>query len=92
MLLQQQKGRKNIRTIEETRKLFSAKGFNLLSTEYLGNKIPLVFEKDGYKYFSSYNAFMKTDNPKRWGKNNPFSIDNLKLYLLKERIINNIYS
>lgn len=66
------------------RKLFSAKGFNLLSTEYLSNKLPLVFEKDGYKYFSSYNAFMKTDNPKKWGKNNPFSIDNLKLYLLKE--------
>lgn len=70
-----------MRTIEEMRKLFANKGYILLSEEYHGNKEPLIFEKDGYKYQNSYNGFIKTDNPKKWGKNNPFSLENLALYL-----------
>ena len=32
------------------RVLFKQRSYNLLSDEYVGNKSPLVFEKDGYKY------------------------------------------
>lgn len=56
----------------------------MLSNEYTNNKEPLLFEKDGYKFQNSYNGFIKTDNPKKWGINNPFSIDNLKEYIKKE--------
>ena len=28
---------------------------------------------------------MKTDNPKKWGINNPFSLENLSLYLKEEQ-------
>ena len=44
----------SIRTIEEMRVLFKQRGYNLLSDEYVGNKSPLVFEKDGYKYQNTY--------------------------------------
>ena len=70
-----------MRTIEEMRKLFADKGYILISEEYHSNKEPLIFEKDGYKYQNSYNGFIKTSNPKKWGKNNPFSLENLALYL-----------
>ena len=71
----------SIRKIEEMRVLFKQRGYNLLSDEYVGNKSPLVFEKDGYKYQNTYNGFIKTDNPKKWGVNNPFSMSNLALWL-----------
>lgn len=74
----------SIRTIEEMRVLFKQRGYNLLSDEYVGNKSPLVFEKDGYKYQNTYNGFIKTDNPKKWGVNNPFSMSNLALWLKME--------
>lgn len=75
-----------MRTIEEMRELFAIKGYNLLSTEYKGSKHPLVYEKDGYKYQNSYNAFIKTNNPKKWGESNPFSIHNIKLYITENNI------
>ena len=37
------KKEKYIRTIEEIRQIFFEKGYTLLSEEYLGNKIPLIF-------------------------------------------------
>lgn len=67
------------------REIFSKKGYTLLSKEYLGNKIPLIFEKDGYKYCLSYNAFIKTNSPKRWGQNNPYSMYNIGKYLKEEK-------
>ena len=67
------------------RKLFAQRGYNLLSTEYKNNKTPVIFEKDGYKYQNTYNGFIKTDNPKKWGINNPFSLENLSLFLKEEQ-------
>lgn len=52
-----------------------------MTNEYSNNKECLVFEKDGYKYQNTYNGFIKTDNPKKWGKNNPFSIENISRWL-----------
>lgn len=73
-----------IRDIKEMRGLFEERGYKLLSDEYKGNKEPLVFEKDGYAYCNTYNGFIKTDNPKKWGKNNPYSIYNLRLWLKRQ--------
>ena len=67
------------------RKLFAQRGYNLLSTEYKNNKTPVIFEKDGYKYQNTYNGFIKTDHPKKWGINNPFSLENLSLFLKEEQ-------
>ena len=75
-----------MRTIQEVSKLFAKRGYNLLSTTYKNNKEKLVFEKDGYKYYNSYNGFIKTDNFKKWSKDNPFSVDNLNLFLKKQNI------
>lgn len=74
------------RTIEEMRELFAQRGYNLLSTEYKNNKLPVIFEKDGYKYQNTYNGFIKTDNPKKWGINNPFSLENLSIFLKNEAV------
>lgn len=69
------------RSLETMQKLFADKGYNLLSEEYYSNKQTLVFEKDGYYFTNTYNGFMKTDNPKKWGKNNKYSLQNLQKYL-----------
>lgn len=58
----------------------------MLSNEYNGNKIPLVFSKDGYVYYNTYNGFIKTDNPKKWGVSNPYSIQNLREYVRRNNI------
>lgn len=69
------------RSIDEMRELFNSRGYKLLSTEYFNTRTQLVFEKNGYKYQNTYNGFIKTENPKKWGKNNPFSMENISLWL-----------
>lgn len=59
------------------------------------NELVDIIDKDGYKYRTYYNAIYKTWNPKKWGQNNPYSIDNLKKYIklngFKCEIISNEY-
>lgn len=69
------------RSVDEIRELFLLRGYRLLSTEYFNTHTQLIFEKDGYKYKNTYNGFMKTENPKKWGKNNPFSMENISVWL-----------
>lgn len=69
---------------DDIKQVFKDKGFTLLSKEYTTCKLPLDYEKDGYKFCSSYNAFIKTQNPKKWGMNNPYSLENLALFLKNE--------
>lgn len=63
------------------KKLYKDKGYNLLEKEYNGNKSYMTFEKDGYLYYNTYNGFMKTDNPKKWGKKNPYSLQNIQKWI-----------
>lgn len=72
------------RDINEIKTLFQERGYRLISDIYVNNKTPLIFEQDGYKYQNTYNGFIKTDNPKKWGVNNPFSLENLALWLERE--------
>lgn len=66
-----QKRRRKMRMIDEIKFLFEQRGYNLLSTEYLNNKQYLVFEKNGYKYYNTYNGFIKSGNFKKWSSKNP---------------------
>lgn len=75
-----------MRTIEDMKKLFAEKGYNLLDEVYNNNKQYLSFEKDGYIYYNTYNGFIKTTNPKKWSAKNPYSIQNLRTYLCKEDV------
>jgi len=43
-------------------------------------------DKEGYKYHSYYNAIYKTWNPKKWGKNNKYSLYNINVYLKNNNI------
>lgn len=52
--------------------------------EYITCKSKLVLEKDGYRYSLSYNQLLKGSSPKKWGKSNPFSVQNLRVYLERE--------
>ena len=61
---------------------FQKHGFVILD-EVQGTKTPINIEKDGYKYYICYNAIYKTWNPKKWGLNNPYSLENLSLFLLR---------
>jgi hypothetical protein len=61
-------------------KQFNEHGFEVLEN-IQSTKIPVVIQKDGYKFYICYNAIYKTWNPKKWGQNNPYSLDNLSLYL-----------
>lgn len=70
---------KNEKIIEE----FQKHDFVILDDEIHGTKIPINVEKDGYKYYICYNAIYKTWNPKKWGQNNPYSLENLSLFLLR---------
>lgn len=74
-----------MRSLEEVHVLFAERGYNLLDTEYHNNKQYLTFEKGGYKYYNTYNGFQKTSNPKKWGQTNPYSIDNLRVWLKNEQ-------
>ena len=64
-------------------KEFQKHGFVILDDIIYNTKTPINIEKDGYKYYICYNAIYKTWNPKKWGINNPYSLSNLSLFLLR---------
>lgn len=70
-----------MKTLEEVKQIFSEKGYCLLEDKYNGNKQYMTFSKNGYLYYNTLNGFIKTDNPKKWGINNPYSIINLRHYV-----------
>ena len=63
---------------------FKKHGYELLDKTIINiqqNEYIDIIDNIGYKYHIYYNAIYKTWNPKKWGKNNPYSIENIKLYL-----------
>lgn len=70
--------------IEQIRQVIKNKGYNWIEGEYITCKSKLVLEKDGYRYSLSYNQLLKGSPPKKWGKSNPFSVQNLRVYLKRE--------
>ena len=58
-------------------------GYNWEEGVYDSSKSKLVLKKDGYKFYLTYNQVIKGHNPLKWGKCNPFSIDNLNIFVNK---------
>lgn len=68
--------------IKEFEAQLNEHGFSIVNyEEYKDYHSKFTIEKDGYKYYINRNCIIKTWNPKKWGVNNPYSIENLKLYL-----------
>lgn len=70
-------------------------GLEWIDGEYCSNTSKLIcIDKDGYKYSTTYQNAIKK-NVCIVGKTNPFSIDNIKLFLIKNdldiELISNIY-
>lgn len=65
----------------DIKKEFEEHGYHILDDNVGGVKSYVNLEKDGYKYYIYYNAIYKTWNPKKWGNNNPYSMENISLYL-----------
>src|SRR5690606_38652386 len=72
--------------IEEVRKEFFELGFKLLTDEYKNNGTQLEFEdSEGYKYTSTYATVSKVGSAKKYHKRNKYSIENIQLWLNKNK-------
>lgn len=68
---------------EEVKEKLKEKGYIILDKYYKNNKEKMNLEKDGYKFFISWNGLTRTWNPKLWGINNPYSIYNVNKFFEK---------
>ena len=68
-------------TQEEVSKLYAEQGYELIS-EYKGNgKMLFVKDKEGYICTSCLSTFKNGSTPKKFCTNNPYTIQNIKLYV-----------
>lgn len=68
--------------IETVRRLFEKNGLKLLSSEYVNNSIPLAaINNEGYTVLISYNNLLKGYGAAPFSSDNPYTIDNLKLFI-----------
>lgn len=73
--------------IEKVKQELEKRNYNLIELIKNGDSRQIVFlDDDGYKYKTSWENFKKSKNFKQVTYSNPFSIENIKLYLK----INNI--
>lgn len=49
---------------EEVKEKLKEKGYIILDKDYKNNKEKMNLEKDGYKFFISWNGLTRTWNPK----------------------------
>lgn len=72
-------------TLEITREIVRNKGLELLSEEYKDNKTKLTLkDNEGYLYYAPLVYFtVKIRNPRRFDKNNIYTLYNIKLWLSK---------
>lgn len=67
-------------SFEEVKNNFNEKGFILLDKIYINNSTKLTFKDlNGYYYYQNYRNF-STRKPSRFGNNNPYTIQNIKLW------------
>ena len=63
--------------IDLVREMVESKGFILVSKEYVNAKTKLIFyDSDGYYY----NQVLSNNDPIRYAKSNPYTIQNIKLW------------
>lgn len=70
--------------LDKAIKSFSSKGLNLISKEYINARSKLLAkDKDGYKVLISLDNLNGGKTPQRFYQNNPYTIDNIKIWLAK---------
>lgn len=68
-------------TYEYVKKYIEEKGYVLLSDTYIKNSVKLkIQDKDGYLYFLSFKVLKLERSYNKFDKNNPFTIQNIKLW------------
>lgn len=68
--------------LEEAKKEFKEKGFNLIEGSYLGvSKKATCVDELGYKYVISLHKLRQGRNPNAFDIRNPYTIENIKLWL-----------
>lgn len=73
-------------TLEEVRKRCKKNGLKLLDEEYKGNKQKITcVDNEGYKYNFILTALNK-GMPRRFGKGNPYTVENIKLFLKRTNV------
>jgi len=80
-------GRK--RTYEESKEIVNASGYELLSNykEHVSNTEKLVLkDKEGYYYLCNLHNLLIEQLPRKYSKYNPYTIQNLKLWLKSNKI------
>lgn len=69
-------------TQEEVTKIFSEKGLTLLDA-YQAAKVPMhCVDADGYEFMTALAGILRGDKPSRFHVKNPFTISNIKKYLM----------
>lgn len=62
--------------------IFNKQGYELLSENYNNPREKLnIKDNEGYKYYLTFDQFLKGNKSRIFGNQNPFSIENIKLWL-----------
>lgn len=73
-------GKLNISTVD---KIINEKNLKRIG-EYINNNTPILcIDSNGYRVFPTIKHLKANKNPRPFFKNNPYTIDNIKLYLNK---------
>lgn len=69
-------------TYEEVKEYIESQGYKLLSKEYVNNNTKLILKDvDGYLYVTTWGNFQKGYKPNKFSKYNPYTIQNIKLWM-----------
>lgn len=73
-------------TVEEIKAKFIKKGYTPMFSFYKNaHEKLLCLNKDGYKVLLSYDKLKQNRNPQPFYINNPYTIDNIKVFILKNK-------
>lgn len=80
-------------SFDNVRDYFEKHGFILIDDKYIGANIKLTIkDREEYKYYTTFHLFQKHNNPERYHKNNPHTLDNIKHYMKLNNINYNLVS
>ena len=72
---------RNKYSIDKVSDIANEIGFKLLNTNYKNNKQELILvDKEGYFYISCLSYLLLGQYPSKFGNNNPYTIQNIKLW------------
>jgi len=68
-------------TYEEIKETIEKLGYELISKKYVNNRQKLILKDiEGYYYISTLDSLKRNVNPNKFGKSNPYTIQNIKLW------------